>query len=507
MGTKKIKSVLISVYDKNGLEYLINLIKKHDLVVYSTGGTWDFLKSSGLNPIQVEELTHFPHMLDGRVKTLHPAVFGGILAKRDDDHLIQLKNFNIPEIDMVVVDLYPFEETLMTTDLENEIIEKIDIGGISLIRAAAKNFESVLVIPSKEYYKKATEILEENKMSTTKEQRRSFAKAAFSVSMHYDTIIYKYFSGDEFPVISQNLKYKHVLRYGENAHQNGYFYGNIENHFNKINGKELSYNNLVDIDAAISLIEDIPDNEPCFAILKHTNPCGIASAMTVHEAWMRALQCDPQSAFGGILICNTTIDAKTAVKIDEIFYEVLIAPNFEAEAEKILSKKKNRILLKLIKSKPKKLKFKSILSGTLVQDSDNVEMEKHNSRLVTKLKPEEDKMDDLSFANIAVKHLKSNAIAIVKNKQLIGMGCGQTSRIDATVQSIEKAKKYGFDTTDAVLASDAFFPFPDSIEYAFKNGIKTFIQPGGSVNDQASIDFCDDNGLSMVFTGIRHFLH
>jgi len=507
MDTKKIKSVLISVYDKNGLEDLINLIKKHNIVVYSTGGTWEYLKSNGLNPVKVEELTQFHHMLDGRVKTLHPAVFGGILAKRDVNHLDQLKQFNIPEIDMVIVDLYPFENSLSTTDLESEIIEKIDIGGISLIRAAAKNFESALIVPAQEYYKNAFEILQENEMSTTKEQRRGFAKAAYSVSMHYDTIIYKYFSGDEFPVISQNLKYKHVLRYGENAHQNGYFYGNLDNHFIKINGKELSYNNLVDIDAAISLITDLPDNEVCFAILKHTNPCGIASANTVNEAWERALQCDPQSAFGGILICNTKIDEQTAAKIDNIFYEVLIAPDFDAEAEKLLSKKKNRILLKLKNSVPKILKFKSILSGILVQDADHVEMGKHDSRVVTKIKPEDDKMDDLLFANIAVKHLKSNAIALVKNKQLIGMGCGQTSRIDATIQSIEKAKKYGFSTEGAVLASDAFFPFPDSIEYASINGIKTFIQPGGSVNDQASIDFCDDKGLSMVFTGIRHFLH
>jgi phosphoribosylaminoimidazolecarboxamide formyltransferase/IMP cyclohydrolase len=507
MDSKKIKSILISVYDKNGLEYLINLIRKYNLIVYSTGGTWDFLKSSGLNPIKVEDLTQFPHMLDGRVKTLHPAVFGGILAKRDDNHLNQLRQFNIPEIDMVVVDLYPFEDTLNTTNVENEIIEKIDIGGISLIRAAAKNFESVLIVPAQEYYKKAIEILEENEMCTTKEQRKNFAKAAFSVSMHYDTIIYKYFSGDEFPVISQNLKNKNVLRYGENAHQKGYFYGNLENHFTKINGKELSYNNLVDIDAAISLIDDLPDNEPCFAILKHTNPCGIASAITIHEAWDRALQCDPQSAFGGIIICNTMINKQTAVKIDEIFYEVLIAPDFDTEAEKILSKKKNRILLKLKESEPKKLKFKSILSGTLVQDSDHVEMQNHDSRHVTKVKPEDDKMADMLFANIAVKHLKSNAIALVKNKQLIGIGCGQTSRIDATIQSIEKAKKNGFDPKGAVLASDAFFPFSDSIEYAFNNEIKTFIQPGGSVNDQSSIDFCDDNGLSMIFTGIRHFLH
>lgn len=507
MDTKKIRSVLISVYDKNGLEDLINLIRKYDLIVYSTGGTWDFLKSSGLNPIKVEDLTQFPHMLDGRVKTLHPAVFGGILAKRDDNHLNQLKQFNIPEIDMVVVDLYPFENTLKITEEENEIIEKIDIGGISLIRAAAKNFENVFIVPAQEYYKKATEILEENEMCTTIEQRKIFAKASFSVSMHYDTIIYKYFSGDEFPVISQNLKNKHVLRYGENAHQNGYFYGNLENHFTKINGKELSYNNLVDIDAAISLIDNLPSYEPCFAILKHTNPCGIASAITVREAWERALQCDPQSAFGGIIICNTMIDKLTAVKIDEIFYEVLIAPDFDAEAEKLLSKKKNRIILKLKKLKPENLKFKSILSGVLVQNSDNIEMGKHESRVVTKIKPDNDKMDDLIFANIAVKHLKSNAIALVKNKQLIGMGCGQTSRIDATIQSIEKAKKYGFSTEGAVLASDAFFPFPDSIEFAFNNGIKTYIQPGGSVNDQASIDFCDDKGLSMVFTGIRHFLH
>ena len=504
---KKINSVLISVFNKTGLEDLLHLFKEYKTVVYSTGGTWDYVKEKGLNPIKVEDITKFPSMLDGRVKTLHPAVFGGILAKRKDDHLSQLKELGFPEIDMVIVDLYPFEKTVSVTDDDDKIIEKIDIGGISLIRAAAKNHKDVLIVPSQEYYGSASEILKKNEMMTTLEERKYYAKSAFSVTMHYDTVIYKYFSQDNFPVITKKILYKNEMRYGENSHQNGYFYGNLHKVFSKLSGKELSYNNLVDIDAAILLMNDLPQNESAFAILKHTNPCGVASRPTIAEAWEKALESDPLSAFGGILICNKEIDMMTAAKIDEIFYEVLIAPDFASGVLKFLSKKKNRIILKLNNFKQEINTFKSILSGILVQDIDDSENTKEKYEVVTLSTPTDFEKQDLLYANIIVKHLKSNAIALIKNKQLLGIGCGQTSRVDAARQSIEKAQRLNLDTSGAVLASDAFFPFPDSIELAAKAGIKAVIQPGGSVNDSLSVDFCNENGISMVFTGVRHFKH
>jgi phosphoribosylaminoimidazolecarboxamide formyltransferase / IMP cyclohydrolase len=504
---KKVKSVLISVYDKTGLEELLNLFKENNTDIYSTGGTWDFLKEKSLNAVKVEDITKFPSMLDGRVKTLHPAVFGGILAKREEDHLRQLKEHGFPQIDMVIVDLYPFEKTVSTTEDKNEIIEKIDIGGISLIRAAAKNYKDVVIVPSRDYYKEITDILKESEMQTTEKERKNFAKSAFSVSMHYDTIIYRYFSQDNFPVITKKIIQKNVLRYGENSHQTGYFYGDLDSIFTKLNGKELSHNNLVDIDAAISLMSDLPQKEPVFAVLKHTNPCGVASGTTLKEAWEKALESDPLSAFGGILISNTPIDITTAAKIDEIFYEVLIAPDFEDGVLHFLSKKKNRIILKMNNFNPEKLTFKSILSGILVQDADSAENATEKYNVVSELKPNDEELQDLLFANIIVKHLKSNAIALVKNKQLIGIGCGQTSRVDATRQSIEKARRLNLKIAGAVLASDAFFPFPDSIELASEAGIKAIIQPGGSVNDSVCIDFCNENRVSMIFTGIRHFRH
>ncbi len=504
---KKINSVLISVYNKSGLEGLIELFRENNTIVFSTGGTWDFLKQCGLNPVKVEDITKFPAMLDGRVKTLHPVVFGGILAKREEEHLRQLKEHGIPEIDMVIVDLYPFEETVAATDDHQKIIEKIDIGGISLIRAAAKNYNDVLIVPSMDYYAEAIEILKGSGMQTTEQERKKFAKYAFSVSMHYDTLIFRYFSEENFPVITKKLMVKNELRYGENSHQKGYYYGDLNDILNKLNGKELSYNNLVDIDAAISLIDDLPHDLPTFAILKHTNPCGVASGKNIAEAWEKALQSDPLSAFGGILIANRTVDKKTAEMIDEIFYEVLIAPAYDEDALQFLCKKKNRVILELKEHNKPGQVFKSILSGVLVQDADNTIMSRESCTYVTVKKPVENEFNDLMYANIIVKHLKSNAIAIVKNMQLIGIGCGQTSRVDAMRYCLEKAKRLNLETEGAVMASDAFFPFPDSIELAYKAGIRAVIQPGGSVNDNLSIEYCDVNGISMIFTGIRHFRH
>lgn len=503
---KKIKSVLISVFDKTGLDELLVLFKENKTDIYSTGGTWDYLKEKGIDAFKVEDLTKFPSMLDGRVKTLHPAVFGGILAKREEEHLNQLREFGFPEIDMVIVDLYPFEKTVSISEDHDEIIEKIDIGGISLIRAAAKNYKNVVIVPSREYYSEITEILKSSDLQTSLKERKNFAKYAFSVSMHYDTIIYKYFSQDNFPVITKKIIHKNSLRYGENSHQSGHFYGDMDAVFTKLNGKELSYNNLVDIDAAISLMTDLPP-QPSFAILKHTNPCGVATCTTLTDAWEKALESDPLSAFGGILISNTSVDIKTAEKLDEIFYEVLIAPDFEKGVLDFLSKKKNRIILKSKDFIPEKYIFKSILSGILVQDSDLSESVTENHEVVTDKKPGKKEFEDLKYANIIVKHLKSNAIALVKNMQLIGAGNGQTSRVDAVRQSIDKANRLNLNTKGAVMASDAFFPFPDSIELASEAGIKAIIQPGGSVNDSLCIDFCNKNEVSMIFTGVRHFRH
>ena len=504
---KKIKSVLISVYEKSGLDDMLELFKEYGTMIYSTGGTWDYLKQKGFNPVKVEDLTQFPSMLDGRVKTLHPAVFAGILARRENDHLQQLEKMGFPEIDMVIVDLYPFENTIANTDDEEEIIEKIDIGGVSLIRAAAKNHSDVVVVGSKEQYQYAAETLRTNSMYTDPEERKKFAKMAFAVTMHYDTIIYRYLSGDAFPVITRKVLNKNELRYGENSHQKGFFYGNMEEAFIKLNGKELSYNNLVDIDAAIALINDIPAEEPTFAILKHTNPCGVATRPSVTEAWESALECDPLSAFGGIIICNTIINMTTAKKINEIFYEVLLAPDFGEAVVEFLSKKKNRVILRTKKSEQEKHTYKKILSGILVQETDLSDIENEKFDVATLATPSEREKKDLLYANAIVKHLKSNAIALVKNKQLAGMGCGQTSRVDATRQSIEKALRLGIDIEGAVLASDAFFPFPDSIELAYAEGIRSIIQPGGSVNDHITIKYCDENGIAMVMTGVRHFKH
>ena len=504
-----ISRALISVYSKDGLEPLAKLLHHYGVEIYSTGGTQAYLESLGIPVITVESLTGYPSILDGRVKTLHPKVFGGILARREEGHLTELNQMDIPPFDVVVVDLYPFEETVASGAGEAEIIEKIDIGGISLIRAAAKNFNDVVVIPSKLSYKPLVEALEKNAGSTTLAERLSFARAAFGVTSHYDAAIYAYFQGDE--TFSESLRLTENnrvnLRYGENPHQKAVFYGDFDDMFEKLAGKELSFNNLTDIDAAVGLISEFEKDGPTMVILKHTNPCGVATRSTIKEAWLAALAADPVSAFGGIFISNVPIDLAPAEEIDQLFYEVLIAPEFAEDALNFLSKKKNRILLKLKKLKIQNISVKSLLNGVIVQENDVITEGREICKVATLLEPTENQWKDLMFAAKCCKHLKSNVIVLAKDNQLLGMGCGQTSRIDAMEQAVDKAKKYGFDLHGAVMASDAFFPFPDCVEVAERAGIKAVIQPGGSVKDQESIDFCDANNMAMVITGIRHFRH
>ncbi|MFN6073141.1 MAG: bifunctional phosphoribosylaminoimidazolecarboxamide formyltransferase/IMP cyclohydrolase [Bacteroidota bacterium] len=504
-----ISRALISVYSKDGLEPLAKLLHHYGVEIYSTGGTQAYLESLGIPVITVESLTGYPSILDGRVKTLHPKVFGGILARREEGHLTELNEMDIPPFDVVVVDLYPFEETVASGAGEAEIIEKIDIGGISLIRAAAKNFNDVVVIPSKLSYRPLVEALEKNTGSTTLAERLSFARAAFGVTSHYDAAIYAYFQGDETFSESLRLTENNMvnLRYGENPHQKAVFYGDFDDMFEKLAGKELSFNNLTDIDAAVGLISEFEKDGPTMVILKHTNPCGVATRSTIKEAWLAALAADPVSAFGGIFISNVPIDMATAEEIDQLFYEVLIAPEFAEDALNFLSKKKNRILLKLKKLKIQNISVKSLLNGVIVQENDVITEGREICKVATLLEPTDNQWKDLMFAAKCCKHLKSNVIVLAKDNQLLGMGCGQTSRIDAMEQAVDKAKKYGFDLQGAVMASDAFFPFPDCVEVAERAGIKAVIQPGGSVKDQESIDFCDANNMAMVITGIRHFRH
>ena len=504
---KKINSILVSVYNKDGLEDLISLFKKHDTKVFSTGGTYNFLKENGLEPIKVEDITGFPSILDGRVKTLHPWVFAWILAKRQKSHLQQIEELDLPLIDMVIVDLYPFEDTVKNTNNESEIIEKIDIWWISLIRAAAKNYHDVLVVSSKDDYKKIYEILSKNNMKIDITTRKKFAKKAFATSMNYDTNIYKYFANEDIPLITKDIQYPIYLRYGENPHQKWVFFGKLDDILEKLNWKELSYNNLVDVDSAINIISEFKNDKPTFAILKHTNTCGLSTQNTISQAWDKALEWDPVSAFGWVLVSNSQIDLETAKKIDSIFYEVLIAPDFQKEALDFLSKKEKRILLKIKKYPKQKIIFKKVLNGVLLQDYDNLTENENDFKIVTNKKPTKQEIEDLIFANKIVKHLKSNAIVFVKNKQLIWMWCWQTSRVDACEQWIKKAQKLGFNLEQAVMASDAFFPFPDSIELAHKAGITSVIQPGGSIKDNLSIEYCNNNNLSMIFTWNRHFKH
>jgi phosphoribosylaminoimidazolecarboxamide formyltransferase/IMP cyclohydrolase len=503
---KKIQSALISVFYKDGLENIIKELHNIGAVIYSTGGTQKFIEDLKIPCVPVESLTSYPSILGGRVKTLHPSVFGGILGKRDDaQHVAEMKQYNIPEIDLVIVDLYPFEETVASTSDETLIIEKIDIGGPSMIRGAAKNHKDVVVVAAKKDYHLLEEILKEQKGETTLEQRRMFAIKAFDVCTGYDLAISNYFNQTDF--LNPFNKTKSVLRYGENPHQQGIFYGNQEEVFDKLHGKELSYNNLVDVDAAIQIISEF--KQTTFGIIKHTNVCGIAQRATIKESWDTALAGDPESAFGGVLVCNGTIDKATAVAINEIFFEVLIAPAYEGDALDILKTKKNRILLQLTANYALPAnQYKSVLNGLLTQQNDagNFTEWKEVGGRSTDTERNYEK-EDLAFANIICKHLKSNAIALVKNKQLIGKGCGQTSRIDSLRQSIEKAKQFNFDLNGAVLASDAFFPFDDCVKIAHAAGITSFIQPGGSIRDKDSIEYCQQHNLAMVITGLRHFKH
>ncbi|MFZ2898343.1 MAG: bifunctional phosphoribosylaminoimidazolecarboxamide formyltransferase/IMP cyclohydrolase [Saprospiraceae bacterium] len=508
MSRIKIQSALISVFYKDGLEPLVRELHRHGVRLYSTGGTQSFIEQLGIPVTPVEDLTSYPSILDGRVKTLHPKVFGGILARREPGHLGQLKEYDIPAIDLVIVDLYPFEETLAKTNEEKAIIEKIDIGGISLIRAAAKNYNDVVIVPSVSEYGKLLELLQSQNGETTLEDRRYFARRAFEVSSHYDTAIFNYFNRENPEPVFKYSESRHTgLRYGENPHQQAVFFGDLSDSFEQLAGKELSYNNLIDIDAALGLMNEFQGGQAAFAILKHTNPCGVALRPTVLEAWAAALACDPVSAFGGILITNKTVDLATAQAIDEIFYEVLLAPDVEEAAFELLKKKKNRILLKVKDGAPQSRMFKSLLKGVISQDMDLKAETSADLKVATKKAPTQAEIDELLFVNKCVKHLKSNAIALAKNGQMIGMGCGQTSRVDAMKQAIAKAKAYGFDLQGAVLASDAFFPFADNVELAHQAGITAIIQPGGSVKDQDSIDYCDQHGMAMVMTGIRHFKH
>jgi len=499
---KKIHSALISVFYKDGLENIVKQLHQLGITIYSTGGTQKFIEDLNVPCVPVESLTTYPSILGGRVKTLHPSVFGGILGKREDaEHVAEMQQYNIPEIDLVIVDLYPFEETVASTTDEKLIIEKIDIGGPSMIRAAAKNHASVVVVAAKQDYALLEGILEEQKGETTLEQRRMFAIKAFDVCTGYDMAISNYFNQSDF--INPFNKEKTVLRYGENPHQQGVFYGNTDEIFEKLNGKELSYNNLVDVDAAVQIISEF--DSTTFAIIKHTNVCGIASRATVKESWDAALTGDPESAFGGVLVCNATVDMATANAINEIFFEVLVAPSYDAAALEILKTKKNRILLQQKAKLAATHQYKSVLNGILTQQNDNgnyTDWKEEGGRETTATEKE-----DLVFANIVCKHLKSNAIALVKNKQLVGKGCGQTSRIDSLRQSIEKAKQFDFDLNGAALASDAFFPFDDCVKIAHAAGIASFIQPGGSIRDKDSIEYCKANNLAMVITGLRHFKH
>jgi phosphoribosylaminoimidazolecarboxamide formyltransferase/IMP cyclohydrolase len=502
---KKIQSALISVFYKDGLKEIIEILDKLDVIIYSTGGTQDFIENLGVKCIPVESLTSYPAILGGRVKTLHPSVFGGILAKRNDEiHMAEMKEYAIPEIDLVIVDLYPFEETVENTTDEKQIIEKIDIGGPSMIRAAAKNHADVVVVAAKKDYQLLQELLEEQKGEFNLQQRRVFAIKAFDVCTHYDNAISAYFNS--LDVSTPFNKEKRALRYGENPHQPAGFYGDLNEIFTQLHGKELSYNNLVDVDAALQLVMEFNDfDKVIFAIIKHTNVCGAAIRESVLGAWQAALAGDPESAFGGVLICNTIIDEATANAINELFFEVLIAPSFNEDALQILKQKKNRILLEVKKYPIQKILTSSLLNGVLVQETDDgnyAEWKEVGGRETTATEKE-----SLKFANIICKHLKSNAIALVKNGHLIGKGCGQTSRIDALRNAIDKARQFGADTTGASLASDAFFPFDDCVRIAHTAGIDAFIQPGGSVRDADSIEYCKVNGLAMVITRTRHFKH
>lgn len=507
-GLKKINSALISVFDKSGLAPIIEELHKNGVTLYSTGGTQQFIEEMNIPVNRVEDLTSYPSILGGRVKTLHPKVFGGILNRRDlDEDQAQIAEYDIPEIDLVIVDLYPFEATVASGASHEAIIEKIDIGGISLIRAAAKNYKDVVIIPSQVQYAEFLGMITAQNGETTLDQRISFAKDAFNVSSHYDSMIFNYFNGEDTGVFKQSIQQSQVLRYGENPHQKGIFYGDMDAIFEKLNGKELSYNNLLDVDAAVNLMEEFKKDDPTFAILKHNNACGIATRETIRKAYIDALAGDPVSAFGGILIANRVIDKETAEEINDLFCEVIIAPGYFDDALEILMSKKNRIILKRKEIALPKTQFRTILNGVLMQDKDLITETAADLKLITEVQPTAQEVEDMIFANKIVKHTKSNTIVLAKGKQLLASGTGQTSRVDALRQAIHKARSFEFDLKGAVMSSDAFFPFPDCVEIADEAGITAVIQPGGSIKDQASIDYCNEHKMSMVFTGNRHFKH
>ena len=503
---KKIKSALISVFYKEGLDPIVRILAQQGVNIYSTGGTQRFIESLEIPVTSVESLTSYPAILGGRVKTLHPKVFGGILARRDNNEdAQQLSKYQIPEFDLVIVDLYPFEETLAKTTDRQEVIEKIDIGGISLIRAAAKNYTDVLVVPSSEYYPQLMELLKANEGASEEEDRRWFAAQAFNVSSHYDTHIFNWMNPGSINTFKASETKSNILRYGENPHQEGIFYGSMEDVFEQLHGKAISYNNLVDLESAINLIVDFDDTT--FAVIKHTNACGLASRDTLVDAWKDALAGDPVSAFGGVLVANRTIDKATAEEINKIFFEIIMAPGYEEEALEILKSKKNRIILKKRAYHFPDKQFKSLLNGVIVQDKDVKVETPEDLKVVTNAAPSASEVEDLLFANKLVKHTKSNTIVLAKNKQLVGSGTGQTSRVDALKHAIEKATNFNLPLEGAVMASDAFFPFADSVEIAHEAGVKSVIQPGGSIRDKDSIEYCNQHDVSMVFTGIRHFKH
>ncbi len=505
---KKIQSALVSVFDKSGLAPIIEQLHKDGVVLYSTGGTQAFIEELGIPVNRVEDLTSYPSILGGRVKTLHPKVFGGILNRRNHDgDTAQIAEFDIPEIDLVIVDLYPFEDTVKSGASHADIIEKIDIGGISLIRAAAKNYQDVVIIPSKDQYPSFLSIIQANSSSTTIDERKDFSRDAFNVSSHYDTHIFNYFNQGETEVFKQSILNAQVLRYGENPHQKGIFHGDMDALFDKLHGKELSYNNLLDVDAAVNLIGEFKNEAPTFAILKHNNACGLATRDSLSQAYKDALAGDPVSAFGGILIGNRTIDLATANEINELFCEVVIAPGYDNDALEVLKEKKNRIILVQKEVELPKRQFRTLLNGVLEQDKDLLVEQPTDLETKTKTAPNAQEIEDLLFANKLVKHTKSNTIVLAKNKQLLASGTGQTSRVDALRQAIHKAQSFNFDLNGAAMASDAFFPFPDCVEIAGNVGIKNVIQPGGSIKDELSIDYCNEHGIAMVFTGNRHFKH
>jgi phosphoribosylaminoimidazolecarboxamide formyltransferase / IMP cyclohydrolase len=506
MEKKTIRTALVSVYHKDNLDIIIQKLHSEGVEFISTGGTQSFIEKLGIPCSAVEDLTGYPSILGGRVKTLHPKVFGGILNRRDNElDKAQIAEYEIPEIDLVIVDLYPFEATVAAGADEPTTIEKIDIGGISLIRAAAKNYNDVVIVASQDQYEPLFEIISANGAETTLEERRWFAKEAFAVSSHYDSAIFNYFDGSEKSAFRYSENNAKMLRYGENPHQQGIFFGKFEDLFEQIQGREISYNNLLDIDAAVNLINDFDDIT--FAILKHNNACGIASRPVLVDAWNAALAADPVSAFGGVLITNAAIDKETAEEMHKIFFEVVIAPDYDLDALEILTQKKNRIILIIKDAKPKKQQFRSVLNGVLMQDKDMHIETADDLKVVTTKAPTDEEIVDLLFANIIVKHTKSNAIVFAKNKQMFASGVGQTSRVDALKQAVDKARAFGFDLKGSVMASDAFFPFPDCVELAAEAGITAVIQPGGSINDKLSIAKCDETGLSMVTTGFRHFKH